>query len=153
MVRMGEGRSRYYLVMLMFTDRLQTVRGLPGLPTLRSVLVIMNRLAFPFPDLPPPGFQSTKKFWVVRISLSTGLSINSMIIELLNIYRPHPKGGGRLCFHRCVSVHGGGGTPVPGSFPGDWSQVLSGISQSWQGVPQSWPGGYPCTGYPLARAG
>ena len=32
---------------------------------------------------------------------------------------------GRYCFHRCVSVHREGGTPVPGSFPGLWSQVLS----------------------------
>ena len=123
----------------MFTDRLQTVRGLHGLPTLRSVLVIMNRLAFPFPDPPPPGFQSTKKFWVVRISLPTGLSINSMIIELLNIYRPHPKGGGRLCFHRCVSVHGGGGGPQ--------SQVLSQVTglRSFLGYPS--PGrGYPSPG-------
>ena len=65
--------------------------------------------------------------------------------------------------YRSVSVNTGAGwgTPVPGSFPGHWSQVLF-----WEGTPVSdiFPGpfrgtpvlmgvGYPCTGYPKARSG
>ena len=75
---------------------------------------------------------------------------NFLIKMKFSFSLPHPKDGGRQCFHRCVSVHKGGeyssprffsrslapgpfwmGTPVIGSFPGHWSQVLSG------GVPQS----------------
>ena len=67
-----------------------------------------------------------------------------------------------------------GDTPVSGSFPGHWSQVLSGrgshtpapghwpqvfsrggtsvmagrVPHSFLGVPQSWPGGIPVCGYP-----
>ena len=40
-------------------------------------------------------------------------------------YRPHPKDEGRYCFHRCVSINGGGGTPLYGPFPGLWSHVIS----------------------------
>ena len=36
---------------------------------------------------------------------------------------------------------GGGGTPVPGSFPDFWSQVLSRWVPQSQGIPQSWPVG------------
>ena len=49
---------------------------------------------------------------------------------------PHPKDGEGNVFTG-VCPFTGGGTPVPGSFPGLWSQVLS-----W-GMPQSWPGGTP----------
>ena len=40
------------------------------------------------------------------------------------------------------------GTPVPGFFPGHWSQVISGgMAQSWLGVQQSWPVRYPTLGW------
>ena len=45
----------------------------------------------------------------------------------LKLLRPHPKDGEGNIFRV--------GTPVPGSFPDDWSQDLS------SGVPQSWLGG------------
>ena len=66
---------------------------------------------------------------------------------------PASEGWGRSCFHWCLSFHRGdyssprffprslvlcpfqGGTPVPGSFHGLCSQVLS------RGVPQFWPRG------------
>ena len=40
---------------------------------------------------------------------------------------PATEGWGKVIFSVCLSVHTGtgGGTPVPGSFPGLWSQVLS----------------------------
>ena len=47
---------------------------------------------------------------------------------------------GKVMFSQ-VCVCSQGGTPVPGSFQGVWSQVLS-----W-GVPQSWPGRYPSAGW------
>ena len=70
----------------------------------------------------------------------------------LYLLPPASEGWGKYCFHRCLSTPPGGGdtpvlsqvtgpmsflggTPVPGSFPGHWSQVLS------TGVPQSWLGG------------
>ena len=69
-------------------------------------------------------------------------------------------------FSVCLSVHAlGGGTPVPGSFPGLWFKVLSGgyPSPGRGGVLQSWSGGYPSPGggrevpqdrgYPPARKG
>ena len=68
------------------------------------------------------------------------------LIPNMNIhhYRPHPEDGeGTVFTGVCLST---GGTPVPCSFPGLWSQVLSG------GYPS--PGwGYPRTGYPPARSG
>ena len=76
------------------------------------------------------------------------------------------EGCGRYCFYRCVSVHTWGGvpqskvlfqvtnprsflegTPVPGSFSGHWSQVLSQVypNPGQEGTPQvrwgtPWPG-------------
>ena len=78
-------------------------------------------------------------------------------------YRPHPKDGeGTVFTGVCLSTPGGypsprffprsmvigpfwgRGTPVPGSFPGHWSQVPSrGYPNPGQGVPQSWLGGTP----------
>ena len=49
---------------------------------------------------------------------------------------PASEGWGRYCFHRCVSVHWRRGSPVPGSFPGLWSQILSAGTV----VPGSFPG-------------
>ena len=56
-----------------------------------------------------------------------------------------------------------GATPVPGSFPGLWSQVLSqgctpvltrkGYPSPGLGVLQSQPGGYPMTGLPPPQPG
>ena len=36
----------------------------------------------------------------------------------LHIYRPHPKDGGRYCFHRHLSVHTRGFLPWPGPYRG-----------------------------------
>ena len=45
--------------------------------------------------------------------------------SMKSLYRPHPKDGeGTVFTGVCLSTIGGG-TPVPGSFPGHWSQVLS----------------------------
>ena len=52
---------------------------------------------------------------------------------------PASEGWGKYCFHRCLSVHTEGGTPVPGSFLGLWSQVLSGATLVLAG-------GYPSPG-------
>ena len=80
---------------------------------------------------------------------------------------PASEGWGRYYFHRCLSVHRSG-TPVPGSFPGLWSLVLSqGVPRSQvlslvPGPPWSFPGGTPIPavggtpemiGYPLAGTG
>ena len=46
------------------------------------------------------------------------------LIEMQRNCNYRPRKNGRLCFHRCVSVNRSGGTPVSGSFPGLWSQVL-----------------------------
>ena len=60
-------------------------------------------------------------------------------------YRPHTKYDGRICFHRCVSVHRGYPQPlVPGPFWG-YSLVLSWILAG--GYPQ------PGLGVPLTRTG
>ena len=39
---------------------------------------------------------------------------------------PASEGWGKVIISVCLSVHTWGGTPVPGSFPGLWSQILSG---------------------------
>ena len=60
-------------------------------------------------------------------------------------YRPHLKDGGRLIFSVCQTTPrwGGGGKPIPGSFPGLWSQILSGEVPQDRGTPnQEW--GTPC---------
>ena len=45
----------------------------------------------------------------------------------VNIYRPHPKDGGRYCF-QFVSPHpGGGGVPGPGGVGGSQVQVKGGV--------------------------
>ena len=66
------------------------------------------------------------------------------ILSAYSCYRPHLKDG-KVMFSQ-VSVHSHlRGTPVPGSFPGHWSQVISGVPQSWlgevlhDGAP-CWPG-------------
>ena len=88
---------------------------------------------------------------------------------------PASEGWGKYWFHRCLSVHKGeyprprffprllvpgpfpgegtpvpdGDTPVPGSFPGSWSQVLfqGRVPQFQLGVPQFQPG----IGYSLGQ--
>ena len=66
----------------------------------------------------------------------------------LRFLPPTSEGWGRCCFHRCVSVHRGGGYPSPRFFPRSlvpghfWgvpqSQVLSQLSG-----PRFFPRGYP----------
>ena len=67
---------------------------------------------------------------------------------------PASKGWGRYCFHRCLSKPGGG-TPLPGFFPGHWSQVLSGGTTVLGSFPGYWSqvlsGGYPNMGYPPSQ--
>ena len=51
-------------------------------------------------------------------------------------YRPHPKDGeGTVFTGVCLFTPRGGGTPVLGSFPGYWSQVLSRRVQVRGGTP------------------
>ena len=62
-------------------------------------------------------------------------------------YRPHSKDGEGTVFTGVCLSTGGGGTPIPGSFPGLWSQVLSrGLPESQVlsqvSGPRSFPGGY-----------
>ena len=74
------------------------------------------------------------------------------------IFMAASEGWGRYCFHRCVHTRVGasqslvpyqvcgprsfvGCTPIPGSFPGLWSQVISGVTPVLAG-------GTPVLGYP-----
>ena len=79
---------------------------------------------------------------------------DNRIYCLLSFYRPHPKDGGRYCFHFvCQFTSQGGGYPIPGlggyPIPGLAREVphpRSGL----EGTPsQVWSGGYPISG--LAR--
>ena len=66
-------------------------------------------------------------FWWTTGSWWNIVGVTSRMKKILFL-PPASEGWGRWCFHRCLSVHlggGGGVTPVPGSFPGLWSQVLS----------------------------
>ena len=76
--------------------------------------------------------------------------LDSIGRPMLNVhstdYRTASEGWGRYCFHTCLSVHtwgGGGGYPFTGSFPGHWSQVLSGRYPSRRFSPRSFLGGTP----------
>ena len=78
-----------------------------------------------------------------------------------NIYRPHPKDGGKVLFSVCLSVHISGGYPVrsrgypipglAGGVPHPRSGWGGTPSQVWLGgtPSQVWPGGYLIPG--LAR--
>ena len=71
-------------------------------------------------------------------------------------YRLHLKDGALLFSQACVCPHWGRGEgyPVPGSFQGVWSQVLSGgYTSPSQGVPQFQLGGIPGQWYPSSRIG
>ena len=61
----------------------------------------------------------------------------------VDFYRPHPKDGGRCCFHRCLSVHIRGGVPL--SFPmGNTPSFLTYPPvQSQSPSSPNWGGGYP----------
>ena len=105
----------------------------------------------------------------VIISILPVVSCQSLVCTILlrfyHFYRPHPKDGeGNVFTGICPSTGGGGGYPLPGSFPGLWSQVLSQVADTpvpARGIPpgQEWgtdPGqdwGTPLTrtglGYPL----
>ena len=105
--------------------------------------------------------------WGQPRSLLKSNQYGSYLLTFLNHFfksvflSPASEGLGRDCYYRCLSVHRGGrrggivqsqalsqvsgpmsisgGTPVPGSFPGLWCQVLC--------------GGTPLKGYPLANTG
>ena len=78
--------------------------------------------------------------------------------KINDYYRPHPKNDGRLCFHRCLSLHTcEGGYPIPGQdggdapFPGlDGRYPIPGLDRgvpyprSGQGGTPSWGTPHPC---------
>ena len=74
-----------------------------------------------------------------------------------DIYCPHPKDGkGNVFTGDCPFTWGGGGTPVPGSFPGPFQGYPSpgggGVMQAG-GTPVPVEGSYPGLGYLLVRTG
>ena len=62
-----------------------------------------------------------------KILILSSLCPEALKVTLvLDLLPPASEGWGKYCFHRCVSVHRGKDTPVPGSFQGQCDQVLSG---------------------------
>ena len=73
-------------------------------------------------------------------------------VMLFQLLPSASEGWGKVMFSLCLSVHTWGGTLVPGSFPGHWSQVLSGGTPSLaRGYPS--PDGQVRMGYPLPGLG
>ena len=84
------------------------------------------------------GRKHTWIFVDTQISL-----LDHIATALIQLLPTASEGWGKYCFHRCLlSTPGGGGTPVPGSFPGPFGWG-GGYPSPGQGVLQSQQGGSP----------
>ena len=73
-----------------------------------------------------------------------------------NVVKHSKHGSGKVIFSVRLPVHsGGGGTPIPGSFPGHWLHVLSRGYSSPRFFPRSLviSGGYPSPTPSMVRMG